>query len=162
MRVLTIVLSCSLDQKITLLQALCVYLLYERHRGTASFWAPYIGSLPTSYTVAACWSEDELRLLPSELRAGAEEQTRAVRQSWHTAVACLQAAPLPRHATVYDAYLWAWATVNSRSVFLRSPTSTMQHFASSSANDDIALVPFLDLLNHTGNCVVSIASTVFI
>ena len=41
------------------LQLLAAHLLKEAARGAESFWAPYIRSLPPSYTTAMCFTEEE-------------------------------------------------------------------------------------------------------
>jgi hypothetical protein len=50
---------------------------------------------------------------------------------------------------------WAWFTVNTRAVYLAADPRDRDHrFGQQSAADSLALVPFLDLLNHSGSVAV--------
>lgn len=50
----------------------------------------------------------------------------------------------------YSALLWAWCTVNTRAVYLR----TRRRDCLSLEPDTCALAPYLDLLNHSPNVQV--------
>ncbi|XP_028279906.1 SET domain-containing protein 4 isoform X2 [Parambassis ranga] len=130
------------------LLALCVFLVCERHRGEASDWFPYIDVLPSTYTCPAYFTDDIMAVLPASVRRRALEQ-REVVQELHSSnqnfFRFLQ--PILNKPTedvlTYEALRWAWCSVNTRSVFMSQPPNNFL-----SGQDNYALAPFLDLLNH--------------
>ncbi|XP_037554044.1 SET domain-containing protein 4 [Nematolebias whitei] len=130
------------------LLVLCVFLVCERHRGEASDWFPYISVLPNTYTCPVYFSDDVVDVLPAAVRRRAEEQKEAVRHmhssNWDffRSLQLVLSQPVEDVFT-YEAFRWAWCSVNTRSVFMSHPSN---HFLS--GQDNYALAPFLDLLNH--------------
>ncbi|XP_012696234.2 SET domain-containing protein 4 [Clupea harengus] len=129
--------------------ALCAFLIAERHAGSLSKWKPYIDVLPQAYNCPAYFSDEVINLLPSGLRAKAQDQKERVwelHSSAATFFASLQ--PLLQEPVVtvfsHDALRWAWCSVNTRTVYMRHPQSP--HL--STELDVYALAPYLDLLNH--------------
>ncbi|XP_037638983.1 SET domain-containing protein 4 isoform X1 [Sebastes umbrosus] len=130
------------------LLALCVFLVCERHRGEASDWFPYIDVLPTAYTCPAYFTDDIVAVLPAGLQRQALEQREAVReihssnQNFFRSLQPVLSRPVDEVLT-YEALRWAWCSVNTRTVFMSHPSNNFL-----SGQDDYALAPFLDLLNH--------------
>ncbi|XP_077351623.1 SET domain-containing protein 4 isoform X2 [Festucalex cinctus] len=130
------------------LLALCVFLVCERHRGADADWSPYIRVLPASYACAAYFARDAAALLPAGLRRRAREQEEAVRdlhssnRDFFRTLQPVLSQPAEDVLT-FEALRWAWCSVNTRSVFMRRPSSRFLR-----GQDDYALAPFLDLLNH--------------
>uniref|UniRef100_A0A1A8CFQ7 SET domain containing 4 n=2 Tax=Nothobranchius kadleci TaxID=1051664 RepID=A0A1A8CFQ7_NOTKA len=137
----------SWSRRLSPLLVLCVFLVCERHRGEASDWFPYIDVLPCTYTCPAYFSDDVIDVLPADVRRRAMDQREAVRQlhsSNEDFFRSLQPAlSQPTDVLTYEALRWAWCSVNTRSVFMSRPPN---HFLS--GQDNYALAPFLDLLNH--------------
>ena len=48
--------------------SLTMFLLYEKSRGTKSFWLPYLNTLPKTFTTPAYLPDDQLTTLPVMLR----------------------------------------------------------------------------------------------
>jgi len=48
--------------------SLTMFLLYEKSRGTRSFWLPYLNTLPDTFTTPAYLPDDQLTTLPVMLR----------------------------------------------------------------------------------------------
>ncbi|XP_077437337.1 SET domain-containing protein 4 [Vanacampus margaritifer] len=130
------------------LLALCVFLACERHRGADADWSPYIRVLPASYTCPAYFARDVAALLPVGLRRRALEQEDALRdmhssnQDFFRTLQPVLSQPVEDVLT-FEALRWAWCSVNTRSVFMRHPSNQFL-----CGQDDYALAPFLDLLNH--------------
>lgn len=132
------------------LLALCTFLVSEKHVGDRSPWKPYLDILPKSYTCPVCLEPEVVALLPDPLKAKAEEQRALVRDLFassrdffHT----LQPLFVESADSVfsYCSFLWAWCTVNTRAVYLRS----RRQECLSAEPDTCALAPYLDLLNHS-------------
>ena len=90
---------------------LAAWLLLERRRGALSSHAPYIASLPRHYTTPYFCLSAELEVMPAWLRGPVELQREAV--------AAGRAAAAARGArTSLQEWAWAWASVNTRAVYL--------------------------------------------
>ncbi|XP_061693288.1 SET domain-containing protein 4 isoform X2 [Syngnathoides biaculeatus] len=138
----------SWRRRLSSLLALCVFLVCERHRGPDAEWWPYVRVLPASYACPAYFAHAAAALLPARLRRRAVEQEDTVREmhsSNRDFFRTLQ--PVLRQPVedvlTFDALRWAWCSVNTRSVFMIQPSNEFLH-----GQNDYALAPFLDLLNH--------------
>ncbi|NP_001404055.1 SET domain-containing protein 4 isoform X2 [Mus musculus] len=140
------------------LLALCTFLVSEKHAGCRSLWKSYLDILPKSYTCPVCLEPEVVDLLPSPLKAKAEEQRARVQDLFTSArgffstLQPLFAEPVDSVFS-YRAFLWAWCTVNTRAVYLRS----RRQECLSAEPDTCALAPFLDLLNHSPHVQVKAA-----
>ncbi|XP_029305405.1 SET domain-containing protein 4 [Cottoperca gobio] len=138
----------SWKPRLSPLLALCVFLVCERHRGEASDWFPYIDVLPTSYTCPAYFTDGVMAVLPTGVQRRAAEQREAVRQihslnqNFFRSLQPILSQPVDEVLT-YEALRWAWCSVNTRSVFMSHPSNDFLF-----GQNDYALAPFLDLLNH--------------
>lgn len=99
-------------------------------------WTPYLKSLPEVYTVPFFLNSKTMKALPSYLRVAIKAQEVIVGKNfrvfqnffdWNTSV---------------DIFAWAWFTVNTRGVFFDYKEADPE-------SDNLALVPFLDLFNHS-------------
>ncbi|XP_077585181.1 SET domain-containing protein 4 [Stigmatopora nigra] len=138
----------SWHPRISPLLALSVFLVCERHRGPDADWSPYIHVLPTSYSCPAYFDHDVIALLPVGLRRRAIHQKETVQEIHASNLDFFQtlqpvlSQPVEDVLT-FEALRWAWCSVNTRSVFMRQPSSKCL-----CGEDNYALAPFLDLLNH--------------
>lgn len=55
-----------------------------------------------------------------------------------------------KNAFCWEKFAWAWSTVNTRCVFLKMPAMADMNRA-----DCLALIPYLDLFNHSSTARVS-------
>ncbi|KAM6915900.1 SET domain-containing protein 4 [Xenentodon cancila] len=130
------------------LLALCVFLVCERHRGEGSTWFPYVDVLPKTYTCPAYFTDQAMTILPVSLRQRATEQREVVReihssnQDFFRSLQPILSEP-SEDVLTQEALRWAWCSVNTRSVFMSQPPSSFL-----CGEDNYALAPFLDLLNH--------------
>lgn len=130
--------------------ALCTFLVSEKHAGSQSLWKSYLNILPKSYTCPVCLEPEVVDLLPGPLKVKAEEQRARVQDLFASSrgfFSTLQPLFAESVDSVfsYRAFLWAWCTVNTRAVYLRS----RRQECLSAEPDTCALAPFLDLLNHS-------------
>lgn len=91
-----------------------------------------------------------MKLLPDPLRRKAQEQRTAVQELYSSSkpfFSSLQPLLTENVEAVftYDALLWAWCTINTRTVYMKQP----QKECFSREPDIYALAPYLDLLNHS-------------
>ena len=61
-------LSCRYHHVLKPRQLLCLFLVYEKHRGNKSDWYFYIKTLPESYTNVVNWSKEDISWLPGDLQ----------------------------------------------------------------------------------------------
>ncbi|CAG0898195.1 unnamed protein product [Darwinula stevensoni] len=106
---------------------LCAFLLFERIQGHSSIWGPYLATLPKSYTNLA-YMNDAVDSLPAVVRDAFLRQ----RQEIDNSLGLLRSA-LDISFARWE-FEWTWFTVNTRVVSL---------------DDTVALVPYLDLFNHS-------------
>ncbi|XP_076799281.1 SET domain-containing protein 4 isoform X2 [Arvicanthis niloticus] len=138
--------------------ALCTFLVSEKHAGSQSLWKSYLNILPKSYTCPVCLEPEVIDLLPGPLKVKAEEQRARVQDLFASSrgfFSTLQPLFAESVDSVfsYRAFLWAWCTVNTRAVYLRS----RRQECLSAEPDTCALAPFLDLLNHSPHVQVKAA-----
>lgn len=105
-------------------EILALFLINEKFNqgNNSSFWTPYLDSLPTTYDVPYFNPVSHSELLPSYLKSVLEQQRLNVEKSKIFKL-------YPQH------YPWAYFTVNTRAVYY--------------AKGSMALVPFLDMFNHS-------------
>lgn len=140
------------------LLALCTFLISEKHAGGQSLWKSYLDILPKSYTCPVCLEPEVVDLLPGLLKAKAEEQRAHVQDLFASSRAFFSTlqplfAESVENVFSYSAFLWAWCTVNTRAVYLRS----RRQECLSAEPDTCALAPYLDLLNHSPHVQVKAA-----
>lgn len=137
------------------MEILSFFLLYHKYLGKNSDWHLYLDSLPTTYTVPAYCSAEEVDLLPEFLKTFAQNQDESVNKCFvniKTIVACSS------HSLGYlfsplciKDVRWAWFAVNTRAVYLKNdnPSPLL-------VDEDVcALAPYLDLLNHSHTAQVT-------
>ena len=128
---------------------LSLWLLRERRAGPRSSYWPYLQSLPRSYSNPHFCSREEKYSLPEYLLSEVSLQERSLERDYHQ----LQVLEDVWSLTEFQ---WAWFTVNTRAVYLDHDPRFQAQTNLASA-DCLALVPHLDLLNHSGDVSVSTA-----
>ncbi|XP_074156778.1 SET domain-containing protein 4 isoform X2 [Sminthopsis crassicaudata] len=140
------------------LLALCTFLISENNAGKKSPWKPYLDILPKDYTCLVCLDPRVVRLLPKPLKIKAQEQKAQVRELFVSSrgfFSSLQSLFTEdvEHIFHYHAFLWAWCTINTRTVYMKHA----QKKCLSAEPDVYALAPYLDLLNHSPGVQVNAA-----
>ncbi|XP_072019444.1 SET domain-containing protein 4-like isoform X2 [Amphiura filiformis] len=147
--------SCT--PKLTPLQVLCIFLMYEKAKGLNSSWHPYISVLPQVYTTPAYFSNEELTSLPRFLSIQAQQQVLTVKGAYEAVADILVTMETMFafcHGVMgFEEFRWAWFVINTRSVYMKQDVS---EFLQPEVNT-YALAPLLDLLNHSPTVEVSAA-----
>jgi hypothetical protein len=100
-------------------QVLAAHLLHEAAKGPASFWHPYIRSLPPSYSTAACLSEAEVAALQAPTAVQAARAAAAAAHEQHcSARALLRSLRLEPKWRSAAAWRWAASTISSRAMHM--------------------------------------------
>ena len=142
-------------------QLLCIFILYEKYRGSKSFWHPYISTLPKYFNTPAYFNEEEIHALPSNLQQQCIAQITTVQESYEQLKQLLEkhmSVPNKKFVELltFDEFRWAWYVVNTRSVYKANNLHTFPAGGISLQTDEAyALAPVLDLLNHTDTAEVS-------
>lgn len=135
---------------------LSTFILYEKHLGEISDWYRYILLLPESYSSPVFCSDEDLEKFPTFLTDKVKTMKRS---TYHMYQILLDLSEFRKcqHCSIdyfkifsYSNFLWAWFTVNSRIVYL-SPHENFVHSIPLSDENSIALVPYLDMLNHSNS-----------
>ncbi|XP_053312824.1 SET domain-containing protein 4 [Spea bombifrons] len=140
------------------LLALCTFLVAERHAGDRSLWKPYLALLPKTYSCPAYWDPEVVTFLPEPAKQKALDQRAEIYDLYVSSAPFFKSLQSLFHENVeniltYDAFWWAWCTVNTRTVYMNHP----QRDCFSAEQDVYALAPYLDLLNHSPNVQVEAA-----
>jgi hypothetical protein len=118
-------------------RVLCAFLILERRKGDASWWAPYIKSLPSADELASCvtLSDEDATALCSRCDGG--ELLRMARKYRGEARSGYEAAHREDPSITEAEYYWAYQIVLTRACFAGhdSPVGV--------------LVPWADMLNHS-------------
>ncbi|KAG0622727.1 hypothetical protein M758_3G118800 [Ceratodon purpureus] len=140
-------------------QAMCLHLLYERARGEASFWYPYIAVLPTELeligTHPMLWPQKmRQEWLEGSPMLEVTEGRLAICREDHEAILLAGAEKLVpgEHGSepisiTETAVQWAATMLLSRSFSLNLQNQKKR--ARSFVEETVALVPWADMLNHS-------------
>lgn len=130
--------------------ALCLFLMCEKLKGLQSDWFPYICSLPSSSNLPINLPNLDLSCCPPQIKElilaqreeilHVKERVKVVFNEWAKTVS------LNGQIIAFDEtlFMWAWSTVTTRSVF---KPNTANDVFNNVEDDNIALIPFLDMLN---------------
>ncbi|KAK7108115.1 SET domain-containing protein 4-like isoform X2 [Littorina saxatilis] len=133
-------------------QLLALFLIVERNKSINSEWQPFITSLPSEYTLPHYFSADEINLLPLHVSLVAQRMIQRS-QLAHKQVLQFCCSHWGEDAdgwSSWERFRWAWCTVSSRAIFFETEEEGKQ-FVDLDFKDEnnVALSPYLDLLNHT-------------
>lgn len=146
---------------------LAFYILYQKHIGVRSKWLPYLNSIPEYFTNPFFCSKDELYNLPGSILEKCVSQNEIVKSNFLKIKSVFNdkiciCCSLPYFDEIFnlDNFKWAFFAVNSRSVFIDTKilkTTLKSDLFLSVLNDEpnMALAPFLDLLNHSNNADIT-------
>lgn len=136
--------------KLNLQQAMSIFLLVENNKGRNSKWWLYIKVLPTTYDTPAFWTSNDINLFSNNLFPRIIKEIKDFQTFYDEVVKFLSYCC--DFVISYEDFRWAWYCINSRSIYYINDVSP--YFQD--RNKDIALAPFLDLLNHSTTAVVSL------
>eukprot|EP01036_Dinobryon_divergens_P035263 gene35263-45663_t len=124
--------------------SIALLLMHEKLKGSASKWKPYIDILPTSEQVypSFIWTEEELDLLKGSPTYAASKSLRGkLEREYQGLVSNILSrypSKFPLEQYNVDLFLWAFVMLFSRAARLSSKSS----------GEELALVPYADLMNH--------------
>ena len=174
-------LSCFTEYPIKIL---CLYLLYEKSKGEKSIWNSYIKTLPLSFTTTVCWNNEDISLLEDTWLIRKTMSRISLIESLYndilpvlnviilnTIVYCYVKAHsqlFPLEVFTLSNFKWAWCCFMTRSVFYDSNYVIDMYNLDNSVlsakfrkENNYAMVPLLDGLNHTNIEVVIVFSILF-
>lgn len=137
---------------------LALYLVYLRHHNK---YTEYIDSIPTEFTTPFYCSKQELMVLPDVIFQEVFDQNSEIKLNYGKFASVLNDKQCTCNcgdnlSVVFnlDSFKWAYFVVNSRSVYiddkaLRQISASSKLFKILSNKPNIALAPFLDLINHS-------------
>ncbi|CAI9740088.1 SET domain-containing protein 4-like [Octopus vulgaris] len=138
---------------ITAQAALSVFLLAERAKSSDSVWSSYISMLPLEFDTITNWETEAVDALPPYTSRLAQKSLKTFYDAYAAISQCCCALDYPYLTSVLTCkknFRWAWNVVNTRCVYFEVPTSP--YIEESGKN--CALIPYLDLLNHSPDAKV--------
>ncbi|TPX39923.1 hypothetical protein SeMB42_g06187 [Synchytrium endobioticum] len=124
-------------------QALALFLASHKH-DTANFWFPFINVLPQNFGTMAMFLAKEVRmLLQPETQADIERQEHKMELDINAMMT--KATSTHARALSRTDLIWAWCAVNTRCLTLHTSTTKSRPMN----RPNIAMMPFLDFLNHS-------------
>ena len=124
---------------------IAVFLLGELDLGPDSFWCPYLKTLPGSYSVPFFCNSLHLDVMPKYVKEKCLRQQKVVNSAFEKVKSVLNLE------VDFDRFAWAWFTVNTRAVYFDNNVGEDQ-----SSENNLALAPFLDMFNHSGDVAVNV------
>ena len=150
-----------------------LYLITEQRKGEDSVWTPYLRSLPKEFDTPTYFEEIWAQDIPCEVQRKILEQENDIRSSFQrlkksichytetshsrrkSRCECFQALSIMSDKRItYSEVRWAWNVVNTRCVYLSCQQDRKKQINPTDVN--FALMPLLDLLNHSPNANVSL------
>jgi hypothetical protein len=152
------------------IKLLCLYLLYEKSKGTESQWYSYINTLPSTFTTTVCWRKEDISLLEDKWLINKTYDRLTLIETLYsdiipvikvTFMLISQANCKKKHDELFPKeffgikdFKWAWCCFMTRSVFYDSNYVLDMYKLSSLCSkfrkrNNYAMVPLLDGLNHT-------------
>jgi len=161
---------------ITAIDLLCLYLLVEKLSEVRSSIFPYIQILPKTFNTLPLYEniDPASSILPRSCRLAYEKQSEEFSQSlnrsrdvfdWLMAnkltTTCCDSNDQTEQFS--DLYKWAWCTVNTRCIYKDCTKLDKRLLSTETSGDCLALVPYLDMINHTANpkvyiCIYSLCT----
>ncbi|XP_059176989.1 SET domain-containing protein 4-like [Physella acuta] len=128
-------------------QLLTLFLVVEKIKGENSFWFPYISTLPDEYSTPLFFTPAEISFLTPQAKHLAEKYRQRFDIASQQMLDFLEMF-CPSHFSLVslDDLRLAWSAVATRSVYLLTESHPSIFLHPDESN--VALAPFLDLLNH--------------
>ncbi|KAL6225727.1 hypothetical protein ACLB2K_004576 [Fragaria x ananassa] len=112
-------LAVNAHTSLSPIQTFCVCLLYEMGKGKTSWWYPYLINLPRRYDIIATFGEFEKQALQVEDAIWAADKAISKAEfEWKETNAFMEQLKLKPQLRTFRAWLWASATVSSRTMHI--------------------------------------------
>ncbi|XP_052087736.1 SET domain-containing protein 4-like [Mytilus californianus] len=137
--------------KLNLQQAMSIFLITESEKQEESVWWRYIKVLPETFDTPAFWKSSDLCLLSKNVYKKTFAALNDLQTFYDEIILFLSSS---KEVTItFNEFRWAWYCINSRSIYYDCDSSPYI----TDTNKNIALAPFLDLLNHSTTAEVEAA-----
>ncbi|XP_074096533.1 SET domain-containing protein 4-like [Cotesia typhae] len=145
---------------------LATFILYEKHLGNTSSWKFYLDTLPNSYTTPIFCAKIEKNIMPLIVRQKLSILSQKIISDYEIILKSIRELKtdgydLCPHCKLplieifsFEAYKWSYYTVNTRAIYMKNNKFTDD--SKISINENLALAPFLDMLNHSFDALVEI------
>jgi SET domain len=130
----------QLSKQLTTAELLTLYLLYCKKNNIDE---EYLETLPKEYSIGGLCFDEEVECLPNSLR----DKVLASKIYMHSKYEKLKS--IAGFIESLEMFLWAWCSVNTRAVYLKDGGHPPE--------GNMALAPYLDLLNHDSKAVIEAA-----
>ncbi|XP_073148777.1 protein SET DOMAIN GROUP 40 isoform X2 [Henckelia pumila] len=114
-------LSAALDKYplLSSTQILSIALLHEVSKGRSSWWYPYITQIPRSYDLLFNFNQLEIEALQiDDAIWTTEKAVHKCKMEWEEASPLMSELHLKPQFVTYQAWLWASATISSRTMYI--------------------------------------------
>jgi len=134
--------------------AIALHLIHEKYvKDEESFWEPYIAVLPDTEEIGSSfsWADEELDMLLNGsnllyqskfLKSKITDEFKRLQDE----IFAKSPSKFPSDAFTLENYIWAYSILFSRAVRLDFPTAEKTAFQT--PGEIVALVPYVDLINH--------------
>ncbi|CAC5379647.1 unnamed protein product [Mytilus coruscus] len=137
--------------KLNLQQAMTIFLITEKEKQEESVWWRYIKVLPETFDTLAFWKSSDLCLLSKNVYKKTFAALNDLQTFYDEIILFLSSSK--EVMITFNEFRWAWYCINSRSIYYDCDSSPYI----TDTNKNIALAPFLDLLNHSTTAEVEAA-----
>ncbi|XP_071136518.1 SET domain-containing protein 4-like [Mytilus edulis] len=137
--------------KLNLQQAMTIFLIIESEKQEESVWWPYLKVLPETFDTPAFWKPSDLCLFSKNLYKKIFAALKDLQTFYDEIILFLSSCKEIK--ITFNEFRWAWYCINSRSIYYDCDSSPYI----ADTNKNIALAPFLDLLNHSTTAEVEAA-----
>ncbi|KAK6169226.1 hypothetical protein SNE40_020314 [Patella caerulea] len=130
--------------KLSLQQSLALFILLERDKGNNSLWRTYINTIPKDFTTPGYFIADCNNVL-GRLKNSVQIHITKLRKAYKQCQTfCEKYLSDNLINLTFESFRWAWYAVNSRSIYYKTECCFLEE-----EDSNMALAPFLDLLNHS-------------
>lgn len=124
---------------LTTAEALTLFLLHCKKENTHQL---YTSLLPSKFSIAAMCTDDEICTLPIHLQESILTSKKQYRRKFEKISEVWE--KVCGHDVSPQDFHWAWCAVNTRAVYYKDSAD-----ASGTLENNMALAPYLDMLNHS-------------
>ena len=130
----------QLSKQLTTAELLTLYLLHCKKNNIDE---EYLETLPKEYSIGGLCFDEEASLLPNSLRDKVLASKMYMRRKYE------KLKSITGFIESLEIFLWAWCSVNTRAVYFKDGGHPPE--------GNMALAPYLDLLNHDSKAVIEAA-----
>jgi hypothetical protein len=143
-----------LQNILTGVQTVSLFLCYERFKHATSFWYSYICALPETYDIAPYYDDKDWKIMPQYMKQRAEKVLNNSKLDYTATVKWVNKYlhnPQFEEFYTYDVFKWAWCAINTRCLYMKPEFVRKNQSMQNSKLKEMSftLAPYLDNLNHS-------------